>query len=146
MIPLHEEPGSPGAYRGTLDTLALGYWPRSPCAAAGTMVGTSLAAEGHPDPVEQIITVDPAVSTEMNGSPLQPLPRSSARSPTPARRLLSPPPASLKNAMRPMSTPSLTSPKNVVSREALWDRWIYLWLFIAFVAAEWLARKYWRMV
>jgi hypothetical protein len=36
--------------------------------------------------------------------------------------------------------------ETVISREALWDRWIYLWLFIGCIAAEWLARKYWRMV
>ena len=36
--------------------------------------------------------------------------------------------------------------ETVISVEALWDRWIYLWLFIAFVAAEWLVRKYWRLV
>jgi hypothetical protein len=56
VIPLHEEPGSPGAYRGTLDNLTLGSITLR---AAGSIVATLLTAEGRPDPVEQIITVDP---------------------------------------------------------------------------------------
>ena len=55
------------------------------------------------------------------------------------------PPASLKNALARVNTvPDIN--ETVISREALWDRWIYLWLFIAFITAEWLTRKIWRLV
>jgi len=138
-IPLHEEPGSPGAYRGTLDNLALGSVTLR---AAGSMVEKLLAAEGHPDPVEQIITVDPAVSTEMN-NPLCNLPLLGEIADASGGSLT--PPAGLKNAIANVNTvPDIM--ETVVSRDTLWDRWVWLWLFIAFVGAEWCARKYWRMV
>ncbi|MGA2541520.1 MAG: hypothetical protein ABSG78_08135 [Verrucomicrobiota bacterium] len=139
VIPLHEEPGSPGAYRGTLDNLSLGPVTLR---AGGTIVATLLAAEGHPEPVEQIIAVDPAVSSELN-NPLCNLPLLGEIADVSGGSLT--PPASLKNALAHLNTvPDVM--ETIVSREALWDRWLYLWLFIAFVAAEWLLRKFWRMV
>jgi hypothetical protein len=139
IIPLHEEPGSPGAYRGTLDNLSLGPVTLR---AGGNIVATLLAAEGHPEPVEQIIAVDPAVSSELN-DPLCNLPLLGEIADASGGSLT--PPASLKNALAHLNTvPDVK--ENVLSVEALWDRWIYLWLFLAFVAAEWLVRKYWRMV
>jgi hypothetical protein len=139
VIPLHEEPGSPGAYRGTLDNLSLGPVTLR---AGGAIVAALLAAEGHNGPVEQIISVDPAVSSEMN-DPLCNLPLLGEIADASGGSLT--PPASLKNALAKVNTvPDVT--EDIVSREALWDRWIYLWLFIAFVAAEWIARKSWRMV
>ncbi len=139
LIPLHEEPGSPGAYRGTLDNLSLGPITLR---AGGNIVATLLAAEGHSGPVEQIVAVDPAVSSEMN-NPLCNLPLLGEIADASGGSLT--PPASLKNALARLNTvPDVKD--NVLSVEALWDHWIYLWLFIAFVAAEWLIRKYWRMV
>ena len=139
VIPLHEEPGSPGAYRGTLDNLSLGSVTLR---AGGDIVATLLTAEGHAGPVEQIINVDPGVSSEMN-NPLCNLPLLGEMADASGGFLT--PPASLKNALAHLNTvPDVM--ETVLSREALWDRWIYLWLFIAFIAAEWLARKYWRMV
>jgi hypothetical protein len=139
VIPLHEEPGSPGAYRGTLDNLDPGSITLR---AAGSRVATLLTAEGRPNPVEQIITVDPALSSEMN-NPLCNLPLLGEIADASGGSLT--PPASLKNALARVNTvPDIS--ESVISREALWDRWIYLWLFIAFVAAEWLTRKYWRLV
>ena len=139
VIPLHEEPGSPGAYRGTLDNLSLGPVTLR---AGGAIVAALLAAEGHNGPVEQIISVDPAVSSEMN-DPLCNLPLLGEIADASGGSLT--PPASLKSALAKVNTvPDVT--EDIVSREALWDRWIYLWLFIAFVAAEWIARKSWRMV
>jgi len=138
-IPLHEEPGSPGAYRGTLDNLALGSVTLR---AAGSMVEKLLTAEGHPDPVEQIITIDPALSTEMS-NPLCNLPLLGEIADASGGSLT--PPAALKNAIANANTvPDVL--ETVVSRDTVWDRWVWLWLFIAFVAAEWCARKYWRMV
>jgi hypothetical protein len=139
VVPMHEEPGSPGAYRGTLDNLSLGSVTLR---AGGDIVATLLTAEGHAGPVEQIINVDPVVSSEMN-NPLCNLPLLGELADASGGFLT--PPASLKNALAHLNTvPDVM--ETVLSREALWDRWIYLWLFIAFIAAEWLARKYWRMV
>jgi hypothetical protein len=139
VIPLHEEPGAPGAYRGTLDNLAPGSVTLR---AGGAIVGTLLASEGRSDPVEQILTVDPAISSEMY-SPLCNLPLLGELADASGGFLTQP--SSLKNALAHLNTvPDIK--ETVISREALWDRWIYLWLFIGCIAAEWLARKYWRMV
>jgi hypothetical protein len=139
VIPLHEEPGSPGAYRGTLDNLSPGSVTLR---AGGAAVGILLAAEGRSDPVEQILAVDPAINSEMN-NPLCNLPLLGELADASGGFLTQP--SSLKNALAHLNTvPDVT--ETVISREALWDRWLYLWLFIAFVAAEWFTRKYWRMV
>jgi hypothetical protein len=139
VVPLHEEPGSPGAYRGTLDNLSLGAITLR---AGGDIVAKLLASENHPDPVEQIINVDPSISSEMN-DPLCNLPLLGEIADASGGFLT--PPAAVKNALAHLNTvPDVM--ETVISREALWDRWIYLWLFIAFIAAEWLVRKYWRMV
>jgi hypothetical protein len=139
VIPLHEEPGSPGAYRGTLDNLAPGSVTLR---AGGAIVGILLASEGRTDPVEQIIAVDPASNAEMN-SPVCNLPLLGEIADASGGFLTQP--SSLKNALAHLNTvPDVM--ETVISREALWDRWIHLWLFIAFIAAEWLTRKYWRMV
>ena len=34
--------------------------------------------------------------------------------------------------------------QTVLSRQPVWNRWVYLWIFIGCVTFEWLARKYWR--
>ena len=139
LIPMHEEPGSPGAYRGTLDNLSPGAVTLR---AGGAIVATLLASEGRAEPVEQIVTVDPAVSSEMN-NPLCNLPLLGEIADASGGFLTQP--SSLKNALAHLNTvPDVM--QTIISREALWDRWLYLWLFIAFIAAEWLTRKYWRMV
>jgi hypothetical protein len=139
VVPMHEEPGSPGAYRGTLDNLSLGPITLR---AAGAIVEKLLTAEGHPDPVEQIINVDPIVSSELN-NPLCNLPLLGEIADASGGFLT--PPAALKTALARVNTvPDIKEAE--ISREALWDNWSCLWVFIAFVAAEWLVRKYWRMV
>jgi hypothetical protein len=101
-----------------------------------------LTSEGHPDPVEQIINVDPIVSSELN-NPLCNLPLLGEIADASGGFLT--PPSALKTALARVNTiPDIKEAE--VSREALWDSWSCLWLFIAFVAAEWLVRKYWRMV
>jgi hypothetical protein len=101
-----------------------------------------LAAEGRSDPVEQVLAVDPAINSEMN-NPLCNLPLLGEIADASGGFLTQP--SALKNALAHLNTvPDVT--ETVISREALWDRWLYLWLFIGFIAAEWFTRKYWRMV
>jgi hypothetical protein len=139
VVPLHEEPGSPGEYRGTLDNLALGPVTLR---AAGDIVTNLLTAENHPDPVEQIINVDPVISSELN-NPLCNLPLLGQIADAGAGFLT--PPGALKTALaRVNAVPDVK--ESVTSVESLWDNWSCLWLFIAFLSAEWLVRKYWRMV
>ena len=139
VVPLHEEPGSPGDYRGSLDNLALGPVTLR---AAGLIVTNLLATEGRTDPVEQIISVDPVISSELN-NPLCNLPLLGQIADASGGFLT--PPGALKTALgRVNAVPDVR--ETVTSVEALWDSWSCLWLFIAFIAAEWLVRKYWRMV
>jgi hypothetical protein len=139
LIPLHEEPDAPGAYRGTMENLTPGTFTLR---AEGETVQSLLKSENRTDPVEQVITVDLAGSSELN-NPLCNLPLLNDIADVSGGSLT--PPASLKNALAHVgAVPDVL--ETVVSHEALWDQWIYLWLFIAFIATEWIARKYWRMV
>jgi hypothetical protein len=138
-IPLKEEPDSPGAYRGTMENVAPGTFTLR---AEGATVQSLLKSETRTEPVEQVITVDLSGSSELN-NPLCNLPLLSDIADVSGGALT--PPASLKNALAHVgAVPDILETK--VSQEALWDQWIFLWLFVAFLGTEWIARKFWRMV
>jgi hypothetical protein len=138
-IPLKEEPDSPGAYRGTMENVAPGTFTLR---AEGATVQSLLKSETRTEPVEQVITVDLSGSSELN-NPLCNLPLLSDIADVSGGSLT--PPASLKNALAHVgAVPDILETK--VSQEALWDQWIFLWLFVAFLGTEWIARKFWRMV
>jgi len=55
------------------------------------------------------------------------------------------PPASVPNALAHLdAVPDVQ--QSVISRQPVWNRWRYLWIFMAALTIEWLARRYWRMV
>lgn len=139
VLELPEDASSPGAYRATFDDLPLG--PLTLRAAGGT-VQSLLAEENRPDPVEQILTVDPKGSTELS-NPLCNLPLLKQLADASGGAVL--PPAAVPPALAQINAvPEIQ--QTVLSRQPAWNRWSYFWIFIGCITFEWLARKYWRMV
>jgi hypothetical protein len=139
MLELHEDASSPGAYHATFDDLPLGPLTLR---AAGPIVHSLLAEENHPDPVEQILAVDPKGSTELS-NPLCNLPLLKQLADASGGAIL--PPAAVPAALAQINAvPEIQ--QTVLSRQPVWDKWSYFWIFIGCVTFEWLARKYWRMV
>ena len=141
IIPLKEEPDSPGAYRGTMENLAAGTFTLR---AEGPTVESLLKTESRTEPVEQVITVDLSGSSEMN-NPLCNLPFCSTILPStpaavPSLRLL------------PSRTPSPTSEPSLMSWKPLSVTTLFGtngytcgFSLASFLGAEWIARKVWRM-
>lgn len=139
VIELHEEAGSPGAYRGSLADLPAGSITLR---AAGATVQSLLAGEGHSDPVEQLLNIDLKGTTELS-DPLCNLPLLNQIADASGGALI--PPAALQNALAHLNV--APDPQDtVLSRRPVWDRWIFLWIFIGCLTIEWLARRYWRML
>jgi hypothetical protein len=139
VLELHEDGSAPGSYRATLDDLPLGPLTLR---AAGATVQSLLAEENHPEPVEQVLTVDPKGSTELS-NPLCNLPLLKQLADASDGAVL--PPAAVPAALAQIdAVPDIQ--QSVLSRQPAWNRWGYLWIFIGCVTFEWLARKYWRMV
>jgi hypothetical protein len=139
QIELREEPGSPGEYRGTLGDLPVGPMTLR---AAGAKVQSLLASEGHKDPVEQLINVDPKATAELS-NPLCNLPLLNQIADASGGAVVSP--ASVETALSRLNLAPETQ-DTVLSRKTVWDRWSLLWIIVGCLAIEWLARKYWRMV
>ena len=139
VIELHEEAGTPGAYRGIYSGL-----PAGPITlrATGATVQSLLAGEGHTDPVEQLLNVDLKGTTELS-DPICNLPLLNQLADASGGVLL--PPASLQNALAHLDV-APDSQDTVLSRQPAWDRWVFLWIFIGCITIEWLARRYWRML
>jgi hypothetical protein len=139
VVEMHEEAGSPGAYRGLFSGL-----PAGPITlrATGATVQSLLAGEGHKNPVEQLINVDVKGTTELS-DPVCNLPLLHQLADASGGTLL--PPASLQNALAHLNV-ATDSQDNVLSRQPVWNRWSLLWIFIGCMTIEWLARRYWRML
>jgi hypothetical protein len=139
VIELHEEAGSPGAYRGIFAGLPAGPLTLR---AAGATVQSLLAGEGRTDPVEQLLNVDIKGTTELS-DPVCNLPLLNQIADASGGVLL--PPASLQNALAHLNV-APDSQDTVLSRQPVWDRWSLLWVFMCCLTIEWLARRYWRML
>jgi hypothetical protein len=139
VLELKEDASASGSYRGTLDDLPLGPLTLR---AAGATVRSLLAEENHPDPVEQVLTVDPKGSTELS-NPLCNLALLQQLADASGGAVL--PPAAVPAALAQVdAVPEIQ--QTVLSRQPIWNRWVYLWIFIGCVTVEWVVRKYWRMV
>lgn len=138
-IEMHEEPDTPGMYRGTLEGLTPGPMTLR---ATGPTVQSLLASEGYQGNVEQLINVDIKSTTELT-DPVCNLPLLNQLADASGGALL--PPDAVPNALARLNvTPS--EQDNILSRRPLWNRWGLLWIFIGCMTIEWLARRYWRMV
>ena len=88
------------------------------------------------------MNVDPGGTTELS-NPLCNLPLLNQIAEASGGTVL--PPASLQNALAQVNmTPEVQ--ETVLSRQANWARWDFLWIFIGCLTIEWLARRYWRMI
>lgn len=138
VVELHEEAGMPGAYRGNFAGLPQGQLTLR---ATGATVQSLLAGEGRTTPVEQTIDVDFKGTTELS-DPVCNLPLLRQIADASGGVLL--PPAALENALGQLDI-APDSQDTVLSRQPVWDRWIFLWIFLGCITMEWLARRYWRM-
>jgi hypothetical protein len=138
-VELHEDAKAPGTYRGSLDDLPLGPLTLR---AGGSTVDSLLAEESYKGPVEHVVAVDPRLSTELS-SPLCNLPLLQQLADASGGAVL--PPASVPAALaRINAVPDIQ--QSIISRQPIWNRWRYLWIFIGCLTFEWLTRKYWRMI
>jgi len=139
MIELHEESGSPGAYRGLFPHLPAGPLTLR---AAGSTVQSLLAGEGRKEPVDHLINVDARGTTELS-DPFCNLPLLNQIADASGGSVI--PPASLQSALAGLdATPDPEDTE--LGRSPVWDRWSFLWIFIGCITIEWLARRYWRML
>ena len=140
QIELHEEAGAPGSYRGIYADL-----PAGPITirAPGAAVKSLLAAEGHTEPVDQLINVDVKGTTE-SSDPICNLPLLNQIADASGGMLL--PPASVQNALAHLDVAPEAQDTRLLSRHPVWDSWNALWIFIGCLTIEWLARRYWRML
>ena len=139
MIDLHEEAGTPVAYRGLFAGLPAG---QITLRAAGASVQSLLAGEGRTDPVEQVVNVDVPGTVEL-GNPICNLPLLNQIADASGGAVI--PPGALQNALAHLNV-APDSEDTVLSRSPVWDRWSLLWVFIGCITIEWLARRYWRML
>jgi hypothetical protein len=139
VIDLHEEAGTPGAYRGLFADL-----PAGPITlrATGATVQSLLAGEGRTEPVEQLLNVDIKGTTELN-DPVCNLPLLNQIADAGGGVLL--PPAALQNALARLNV-APDAQDTELGRQPAWDRWSFLWIFAGCLTIEWLARRYWRML
>lgn len=130
---LSEEPELPGVYRAVLTKLPVGTIRLR---ATGTAVDQLLNAEGHLDPVETVITVEPPPSLEMRQTRCnEPLLADMARATGGAVV----PPTALPAALQSVDLqPDITRQSSL---EPLWPRWLMIWIVVGCLSAEWLIRK-----
>jgi len=138
-IEMHEEPNAPGTYRGMLADLTPGPITLQ---ATGQSVQSLLVSEGHDSDVEQTITVDMKATTELT-DPVCNLPLLHQLADASGGTLL--PPGALPNALAHLNI-APESQDTVLSRQPMWNRWLFLWIFMGCMTMEWLARRYWRML
>ena len=139
VVDMHEEPASPGTYRTTLENLPLGQLALR---AAGATIDSLLLAEGYRGPLEQTLNVDPKRSSE-SSNPLCNLSLLNQLADASGGSVIGP--AAVPNAVFQLNAvPDLQ--QTVVSRQPVWNRWSFLWVFVGCLTLEWLARRYWRMI
>jgi hypothetical protein len=132
-VDLAEDAEAPGVYRGQLQGLPVG-----PVAleVAGAQVQSLLAEEGYTRPVQAIIAMDPAESLELRNTRCN-LPLLTQLAQASGGTIV--PPTALEAALGDLDLAPRTWQS--VSRQPLWTRWAYLWLFLGCAALEWLIRK-----
>jgi hypothetical protein len=139
VVDMREEPASPGTYRGTLENLPLGQLALR---AAGATIDSLLLAEGFRGQPEQTLNVDPKRTSE-SSNPLCNLSLLHQLADASGGSVIEP--AAVPYAVSQLNTiPDVQ--QTVVSRQPVWNRWSYLWIFLGCLTFEWLLRRYWRML
>jgi len=139
VVDMREEPASPGTYRGTLENLPLGQLALQ---AAGATIDSLLRAEGYQGQPEQTLNVDPRRTSE-SSNPLCNLALLHQLADASGGAVIEP--AAVPKAVSQLNTiPDVQ--QTVVSRQPVWNRWGFLWLFVGCLTFEWLLRRYWRML
>jgi hypothetical protein len=136
---MHEEPASPGTYRGSIENLPLGQLALR---AAGATIDSLLLAEGYRGPLEQTLNVDPKRSSETS-NPLCNLSLLKQLADASGGSVIEP--AAVPNAVSQANAVPDVQP-TVISRQPVWNRWSLLWVFVGCLTVEWLTRRYWRML
>jgi hypothetical protein len=132
-VPLVEDATIPGRYTGRFDGLAVGSYA---VAVTGGDVDTLLETEKVAGPIETPISIDPTLSMEM----------ADTRSNRPLLAQIAEltggqvvPPTAVAEVLQTVNlSPHVTEE---TSRQALWDRWLCLWVVFICLAAEWTIRK-----
>ena len=122
-----------GTYEGTLKGLLNGQIVLT---AEGEAVSALLASEKYFEPVKTEIVIDPEDALELRNTQCN-LPLLSRIAELTGGALI--PPTGLGAAMSAMNLTPQISKK--VSQEPLWDRWLYLWIFLGLLTIEWVFRK-----
>jgi hypothetical protein len=133
QVELDEDEEQPGVYHGVLKDLPLGSITLS---AMGPEIQSLLAEEHHTDPIETEITVDPPETLELRNTQCNLALLSRIAESTGGMTI---PPTALETVIKQLDlAPEISE---TVSQQAVWTRWVLLWIFLACLATEWAVRK-----
>ncbi len=132
-LDLTEDEDVPGTYTGVLKDLPVGSLTLT---AAGDSVQTLLADEGHAEPVETFVTVEPEVALELRNTRCN-LPLLTQVAELTGGMVV--PPSGLAAAVAQLDLSPVVS--ETVTREAVWPQWMCLWIFLGCLTVEWSLRK-----
>ena len=132
-ISLKEDTDRPGTYQGTLPQLPVGPVKLQ---AGGDRIKELLTLENYRRPIETTINIDPNAMVELR-HPLCNMPL--LREIADASGGMIVPPTGLKAALEQLNLePEVTE---TVTKQPLWNRWSFFWIFIVCLTLEWAGRK-----
>jgi len=128
-VELIEDDQEPGIYKAVLPALPTG-------SVTISAVGGQIQQEQYTEPVETRIMVDPDISKELRHTRCN-LPLLKQIADVTGGLVL--PPTALAATLSQLDLAPEVSEN--VTQQPLWTRWVYLWVFVGCLAAEWLIRK-----
>ena len=132
-LELTEDEQAPGTYRAQFKDLPAG---QIQIRVEGDEPTALLASEQHPGPVEAAITIDPPASLELRHTQCN-LPLLTQIAESTGGLIV--PPTGLPTALALADlAPEVTKS---TARRPLWNRWLWVWVFVGVLTVEWAARK-----